>query len=60
MSNYPKPSVDPRDYDCAYCHAKPGDQCISPARRKIDHAHVWRVDSLIAAHDRWAKSESSP
>jgi hypothetical protein len=55
----PKPSSDPRDHRCPRCHAKPGEPCGSLQRVKITRSHSDRTDTMIRAHDRWAKSEGA-
>jgi hypothetical protein len=54
--DYGKPSTDPLDYFCPRCHAGAGALCGSLQQVKVAHSHSDRVDTMIRAHNRWAKS----
>jgi hypothetical protein len=52
----PRPSTDPADYRCPRCHAAAGIKCGTLQRIKVKWPHSWRVDAMLAAHNRWTKA----
>jgi hypothetical protein len=54
--DYPKPSTDPADFRCPRCHAAAGARCGVLQGVQLRHPHGDRIDTMIRAHSRWAKS----